>query len=83
MAVLQLGTISKIIVHHKKKEYEMGSLRFLVNACGADRPASVLSFSPHADTDGLSKPIEMLHWYVAMDLSKQHPMQQAMLCCCR
>jgi len=78
--VLRLGTLSKIIVHHKKKEYEMGGLRFIVSQCASDRPASVLLFSPHADTPGLTKPIEMLHWYVAMGLNKQHPMQQVMLC---
>ena len=58
----------------------MGGLRFLVSASASDPPASVLLFSPHADTPGLTKPIEMLHWYVAMGLNKQLPMQQVMLC---
>jgi len=78
--VLQLGQISKRIVNHKKKEYEMGGLRFVVSACASDRPASSLLFIPHDDNPDVKKSIELLHMYVAMGLSKQHDMQRVILC---
>ena len=53
----------------------MGGLRFVVSACSSDRLAAVLEFTPKESTDGQDlKKIEMLHWYVAMGLQKQHPM---------
>ena len=80
--VSKLGEISDKLSNHKKKEYEMGGLRFVVSACKSDRPAATLWFTPNNDAEerGVRKPIEMLHWYVAMGLNKQHPMQQVMLC---
>ena len=80
--VSKLGEISDKLSNHKKKEYEMGGLRFVVSACKSDRPAATLWFTPNNDAKerGVRKPIEMLHWYVAMGLNKQHPMQQVMLC---
>ena len=54
----------------------MGGLRFVVSACSSDRLAAVLEFTPKESADGQDlKKIEMLHWYVAMGLQKQHHMQ--------
>ena len=59
----------------------MGGLRFVVGACGKNRRASVLLFTPHDSSHGRGlKKTEMLHWYVAQGWSKQHHMQQVMLC---
>ena len=60
----------------RKNEY--GIYRFVVGACASDRPAATLIVSPNQNT-GFRKPVEMLHWYVAMGLSKQHHLQEVML----
>ena len=79
--VMQFGSLRTGTTHHKKKEYEMGGLRFVVSACSSDRLAAVLEFTPKESTDGQDlKKIEMLHWYVAMGLPKQHHAQKVMLC---
>ena len=76
--LLALGVFKRDIRHHKKKEYEYGIYRFVVGACASDRPAATIFFHPNPNTD-IRQPVEMLHWYVAMGLSKQHHYQQVML----
>lgn len=78
--VAQLGELTMTVGHHKKKQFEYGALRFVVSACASDRPAFVLLFTPHEGNECHKKPIELLHVYVAMGLSKQHYMQQVILC---
>jgi hypothetical protein len=61
--------------HHKRFEHEFGGSRFVVASCSSDRPAQVLEFAPNDQT----KPVEIMHAYNAMGLSKQHELTQVML----
>jgi hypothetical protein len=71
----RLGTLTPREKHHKRQEHEYGGTRFVVAACCSDRPAQVLEFAPN---DG-SKPVEIMHVYNAMGLSKQHEFVQVVL----
>ena len=74
----ELGDVSQFLGRHKKKEVELGNARFVVEACHSDRPAVIwlMSYS-----DG--KQIELLHFYHAMGLSRQHSSQTICLARCR
>ena len=74
--VAEMGTLEHRQTHHKRFEYELGGIRFVVAACGSDRPAQVLHFTP---AEGSKKPFEMLHMYNAMGMSRQHHLQQVIL----
>ena len=70
---LEAGEVSVFIGRHKKKEVEVGNVRFVVAACGSDRPAVVWQHFK----------LELLHFYQAMGLHRQHPSQQTLLARCR
>ena len=74
----EVGDVSQFLGRHKKKEVEIGNARFVVEACHSDRPAVIwlMSYS-----DG--KQVELLHFYHAMGLSRQHSSQAICLARCR
>ena len=68
----EVGDVSVFIGRHKKKEVEVGNARFVVAACGSDRPAVI--WKCH---------VELLHFYQAMGFSRQHSSQRTLLARCR
>ena len=76
LEVAEMGRLEHRHAHHKRFEYELGGVRFVIAACAADRPAQVLHFSP---TEAGRNPFEMMHMYNAMGLSRQHHLQQVIL----
>jgi hypothetical protein len=77
-SLLKVGEIIIDTRHHKKTEYEYLGVRYVVSACSADRPAISISFQP-TDTAFRKKPVELLHFYVACGLNKQHDLQTIIL----
>ena len=74
--VLERGTVSPLtVVHHKRSEHELGGHRYVVATCNSDRSAFVTTYQCEAT----AREIELLRFYVAMGLSKQHPDQKALL----
>ena len=74
--VQAMGALELRYVHHKRFQYELGGLRFVVAACASDRLARVLHFTP--SEEGV-KPFEMMHMYNAMGLNRQHHLQETIL----
>ena len=68
------GRLVLNVSRHKKEDFELRGHRFLVQACHSDRPAAALVWSKEGDSD-----VELLHFYQAMGLAKQHPQQQMCL----
>ena len=58
---------------HKKQELEYSGVRYIIEACRSDRPAIILRYKRPG------KVIELLHFYIAMGLSRQHSRQRVLL----
>ena len=70
------GELRPCMGHHKKHEFELGGHRYVVSQCNTDRPAFILRYQ----AEGSSKQqLELVHFYVAMGLSRQHSIQQMCL----
>ena len=71
-----MGRLAARQTHHKRTEYEHGGIRFVIAACGTDRPAHVLHFTPN---ESKRKAFEMMHMYNAMGMRREHHLQQMIL----
>ena len=74
MALTKLGSLKLAWKHHKLQELEIGGWRIIVKQCRSNRPA--ISIVICEDDD---KETELLHWYVAMSLRRDHKHQQMCL----
>lgn len=72
----KMGGLEAQRSHHKRFEYEHGGIRFVIAACGSDRPAQVLHFTPNEPN---RKPFEMMHMYNASGMRREHHLQQMIL----
>jgi len=78
-ANVDVGTVTRRVVRHKKEELEVGGHRYIIAACWTDRPAFELVCESGAQGD---IPRVLLHWYAAMGLAQQHLWQQTLLARC-
>ena len=76
--LLARGSLEQDVGHHKRSEMELGGYRYVTQACASERPAFLVTFRP-SSSEGKPHPVELLHAYNAMGLSKQHAVQQCIL----
>ena len=69
-----LGSVETRVGHHKLDDHEIAGYRVILTQCRNDRPAMLIVWTTH---DGHST--ELMHFYPAMGLSRQHAAQQMLL----
>ena len=69
-----LGSVEARVGHHKLDDHEIAGYRVILQQCRSDRPAMLIVWTTH---DGHST--ELMHFYPAMGLSRQHAAQQMLL----
>ena len=68
------STVESRVGHHKLNDLEIAGYRVILQQCYTERPAMLITWTSN---EGQTK--ELMHFYPAMGLSKQHEAQQMLL----
>ena len=70
------GSIEKFVRQHKVDDHEVAGYRIIVQQCKSESPAFVIEFQPNTTREKFE---ELMHFYSAMGIHKQHGAQQMLL----